>query len=106
MFGPYYRVGDPPDVVRKIIKSGELRGTPPRNIFQSDFPKVKAYSGHLPEGERGFEFETDVPPATGNFVNNQAYGVGDGYGLRCDQKNSFIPVRKDLASVSVNRYGS
>jgi hypothetical protein len=76
MSGPYYRVGDPPDVIRKIIRSGELRGTSPRNVFQSDFPKVKAYSGHLPKGARGFEFETDVAPDTGCVPGKPTWSNG------------------------------
>ena len=45
---------------------GEVWGRPARNIYQSDVPKVKAYEGHLPEGERGVEFYTSVPPDRGS----------------------------------------
>ncbi|MEY2550123.1 MAG: hypothetical protein QOG12_267, partial [Verrucomicrobiota bacterium] len=48
MFGPYYRA-DPPDVIDKVVKSGELWGRPPRNFNASDFPKAKAYLGPLPK---------------------------------------------------------
>lgn len=44
---------------------GEVWGRPCRNIYQSDIPKFKAYLGPLPEGERGVEFFTPVPPDKG-----------------------------------------
>lgn len=40
-------------------------GRPPRNVFASNIPKVKAYEGPLPDGERGIEFTTDVTPDPG-----------------------------------------
>jgi hypothetical protein len=72
MFGPYHRRIDPPDLIEKIAKTGELKGSWPRNIFQSDIPKVKAFKGPLPKDTRGFEFETDVPPDAG-CPPDQAY---------------------------------
>ena len=60
-FGPYWR-SDTPDVVRQIVKSNEIWGQTPRNIFQSSFPKVKAFEGQLPLGTNGVEFWTDVAP--------------------------------------------
>lgn len=39
--------------------SGELWGYP---SITSNRPKVKAYDGPLPDGERGIEFTTDVAP--------------------------------------------
>src|SRR6267142_1631836 len=48
MFGPFFRVGDSPEIIRQVKQTGELRGGVPRNIFQSDIPKVKAYEGQLP----------------------------------------------------------
>lgn len=65
MFGPFYRVNDSPETIQKIKESGELWGKPPRGPFQSDFPKVKAYAGNLPDGVKGFEFETEVAPDDG-----------------------------------------
>jgi hypothetical protein len=80
MSGPYHRLIDPPDLIEKIASSGELHGAPARNIFASDFPKVKAYRGPLPEGQKGFEFETDVEPDHGcppdqAFWSNRRPGV-------------------------------
>lgn len=88
MFGPYYRVGDAPEVVRKIVQSQELWGLPRGNTFQSEFPKAKAYVGSLPESAKGFEFLTDVPPDVGctPFIHTWSNGpkrpgviVRDGY---------------------------
>jgi len=76
MFGPYYRVGDSPRVIREIVKSGELHGRASRNIFQSDFPKVKAYAGHLPQRVRGFEFETEVAPDAGCVPDKPTWSNG------------------------------
>ena len=42
--------------------SNEIWGRP---SIWSDIPKVKAYSGPLPEDVRGIEFTTDVPPDPG-----------------------------------------
>ena len=36
-----------------------------RAAFGSTIPKVKAYTGPLPEGQRGIEFTTDVPTDDG-----------------------------------------
>ncbi len=65
MYGPFHRIGDSADVVRRILDSGELWGQAPRNFIQSDIRKVKAFSGPLPAGVAGIEFETDVPPDPG-----------------------------------------
>ena len=43
--------------------SSEIWGRP---SIWSDIPKVKAYTGPLPENVRGIEFTTDVPPDPGN----------------------------------------
>lgn len=62
VYGPYHRLGDSAEAVQSIRASGELRGNPPRNFFQSDIAKVKAYDGPLPAGSKGFEFTTPVAP--------------------------------------------
>lgn len=48
-----------PADARRQAGSGELWGAPPWN---SDIPTVKAYTGSLPPGARGVEFECHVPP--------------------------------------------
>jgi hypothetical protein len=72
MFGPYYRA-DPPDVIEKVVKSGELWGRPPRNCFRSDTPKAKGNAGPLPKGVVGFEFETYVAPDKGGVPSKPTW---------------------------------
>jgi hypothetical protein len=43
--------------------SGEIWGKAPRNFYQSDIPKVKAFRGPLPAGTEGIEFTTNVRPS-------------------------------------------
>jgi hypothetical protein len=58
------------------MQTGQLRGSAPRNIFQSDIPKVKAFEGHLPEGADGFEFETSVSPDRGCVPGKPTWSNG------------------------------
>ena len=93
MYGPYYRVGDSPEVVRKILKSGELWGTSPRNIFRSNIPKVKAYRGELPPGIRGIQFETEVPPDPGSVPDKPTWSnVPERAGVIVDGEFAKIKV--------------
>jgi hypothetical protein len=43
-----------------------LKGRSPKYIFQSVYPTVQAYEGHLPEDSQGFEFTTNVLPDSGS----------------------------------------
>jgi hypothetical protein len=92
MFGPFHRRIDSEDVIRKIEASGELWGTSPRNILQSDFPKAMAYRGPLPDGQRGFEFETDVEPDRG-CPPDQAYWSNGRPGVKVEGAYAKIQVR-------------
>jgi len=65
--GPYHRLGDSPEAIKAIQRSGELVGNPARNYMASPFPKVKAYEGPLLEGKNGFEFFTNVAPDIGHI---------------------------------------
>ena len=62
----YHRLGGSSVEISAIRASGQLRGGPPRNIYQSDIPAVKAYPGPLPAGAVGFEFTTEVDPDPGS----------------------------------------
>jgi hypothetical protein len=75
MYGPFHRLNDSPDNVRKILDSGEIWGMTPRGIFQSDIPKVKAYDGELPSGQTGIEFETEVKPDSGHVPGKPTWSV-------------------------------
>jgi hypothetical protein len=92
MFGPFYRP-DPPHIVRRIVESGELWGMSPRNVFRSDTPKVKAYSGHLPSGIVGFEFETEVEPDRGCVPGKPTWSNGP--------KRKGIVVEGEYAKIKV-----
>src|SRR5258706_13606602 len=59
----YYRV-QPREDNELVASTGKLAGGPPRNIFQSAFPKVKAFIGKLGE-QTGIEFITMVQPDKG-----------------------------------------
>jgi hypothetical protein len=75
MYGPFYRLTDSLDEVRKVLDSGELWGMSPRNIFQSDIAKVKAFAGKLPRGAKGFEFETAVRPDDGHVPGKPTWAA-------------------------------
>jgi len=78
-FGPFYRLGDTAETLNAVQDSGTLMGQPARNIFQSDFPTVKAYLGPLPEGATGFEFTTPLAPRSGFEISNTVlWGAGEG----------------------------
>jgi hypothetical protein len=57
----YHRFG-PREEAEQVERTGELWGAPPRNIFQSSIPCVKAYAGPLTGSGDGYEFVTDVEP--------------------------------------------
>lgn len=59
----YYRV-QPKEDNELVVSTGKLAGRPPRNIFQSSFPKVKAFIGKLGD-QTGIEFITMVQPDEG-----------------------------------------
>ncbi len=60
MYGPFHRFIDSPDEVRMILESKEIWGMAPRNLFQSDIPKVKAYDGKLPAEARGMRLSRNA----------------------------------------------
>lgn len=79
MYGPYHRLGDSAENIASIRATGELRGNPPINTFQSDLPQVQAYDGPLPPGANGFEFITPVAPHSGSVPSSPRwYGTTPG----------------------------
>ena len=92
----YHRIESPtqtPLDALNQIRSGELWGQAAR---YSDTPSAKAYSGALPEGERGVEFTTTVPPDPGGapgLVNWS--GPRPGVELRGDYAAICIVVTKN-----------
>jgi RHS repeat-associated protein len=80
LYGPFHHFAKSEETVKKIQNSGELWGAPPRNIYASDIPAVKAFYGPLPEGQLGVEFMTQVAPdAGGGFLGSAKWtGPRDG----------------------------
>jgi hypothetical protein len=94
MFGPFHRLTNSPEEVRKILESGEIWGATPRNIFQSDIPKVKAFAGHLPADRTGIEFETEVPPDKGHVPGKPTWSARPKRpGIECRGDHAKIKVR-------------
>ena len=68
--------------------SGEIWGHAPR---YGTVPRVKAYEGPLPPGQRGVEFETDYPPDPGDPPGKASWGP----------KNAGVTVDGDVAKLKV-----
>jgi hypothetical protein len=93
MYGPFHRLVDSPELARKIMASNELWGKSPRNIFQSDIPKVKAYAGPLPPDAIGIEFETEVRPDNGCVPTKPTWSAKPRRrGIECDGEYAKIKV--------------
>ena len=90
----YYRLESPtqpPNIVFVQQRTGTIRRYPAMGSF---IPKVKAYVGSLPEGARGIEFTTDVPPDDG-CVPSLPMWSGPRSGVRIatdDQGRAFAEI--------------
>jgi hypothetical protein len=85
----YHRFADR-DEVERVKRSGELWGKPPRNIYQSDIPCVKAYAGPLRGYGDGFEFITEVVPRySSQYERRWVAGMP---GVRVEGNLAKIPV--------------
>lgn len=69
-------------------RSGEIWGRAPR---YGTVPRVKAYSGPLPSGARGVEFETDHPPDPGDPPGKASWGP----------QNPGVTIDGDVAKLKV-----
>ena len=61
-YGPFHRILSPTqsnEVAKLQVESQEIWGRPRQG---SDIPQVQAYSGPLPAGEKGIEFEAYIAP--------------------------------------------
>ena len=90
--GPYHRRESRTQTREDAAKqeaSQELWGRAPRF---STIPKVQAYAGHLPEGTRGIEFETDVPPDGGGVPSLPEWS-GPRKGVRVEDEFAKIGIR-------------
>ena len=87
-----YRVESPTQTTadaERQQRTGEIWGKTARS---GAWPKVKAYVGRLPDGDRGVEFETDVRPDSG-CPPGHAYWSGPRPGVEVDGDYAKIKVR-------------
>lgn len=87
----YHRLESPtqsPAIARIQEQNGEIWGRPPYN---GNIPAVQAYVGPLPEGARGIEFRTNVPPNRGSHPRNP-YWIGPRSGVEVDDEFAKIKV--------------
>ena len=83
MLRTYHRLESPTQTVadaRAQQAAGEVWGKPSRFSY---IAKVRAYSGPLPAGAKGVEFETDVEPDAG-CPPGQAFWSAGNPGVRVD----------------------
>lgn len=60
-----------PNEEAQVRASGQLWGKAPRMVAGNGPPCVKAFVGRLPEGAKGYTFETEVEPTRRrNFVGD------------------------------------
>ncbi len=88
----YHRLESPtqtPKDARRQEQTSEVWG---RSARGSGTPKVKAYVGHLPEGDRGIEFDTDIPPDA-ESAPGQAVWSGPRDGVTVEGDFAKIRVR-------------
>lgn len=85
----YHRFGSP-DEAEQVKRSGELWGAPPRHIYRSDIPCVKAYAGPLQSAGSGYEFVTDVVPTYSS--PNERRWIAGSPGVILDGDLAKIPV--------------
>lgn len=75
----YFRLESPTqgaETAAQQESSGEVWGRARQNVFAGTTPVVQAYMGRLPEGARGIEFVTDVPPNPGTVPGAGAWSLG------------------------------
>ena len=85
----YHRFSDAEEA-DEVERTGELWGAPPRNIYASSIPCVKAYAGRLPAGGKGYEFTTPVQPTHSSRVERR--WVAGAPGVTVEGDFARIPV--------------
>ncbi len=93
-YGPFHRCESPtqtPEIAQLQQQTGEIWGKPAHNSHSSDFPKVKAYVGQLPQGKRGIEFMAKFQPDSGT-PPSRADWSGPREGVRLEDGFAKIQV--------------
>lgn len=88
--GPVYHRFSGTEEADEVKRTGELWGAPPRNIYASSIPCVKAYAGRLPVGGKGYEFTTPLRPTHSSSVERR--WVAGAPGVRVEGDFAKIPV--------------
>jgi hypothetical protein len=97
----YHRIESPTQPAEIALvqrQTGKLRGYP---ALGSIIPKVKAYDGPLPEGKRGIEFTTDVPPDDGAAPGRPTWSGprrGIMFGVD-DEGRDFVEIAVEVTKV-------
>lgn len=91
----YYRV-QPKEDNELVASTGKLAGRPPRNIFQSSFPKVKAFIGKL-GNQTGIEFITMVQPDEG-CPPGQAYWSEGRLGVEVFEGDELVAIAVNIVA--------
>jgi hypothetical protein len=91
----YYRV-QPKEDNELVAATGKLAGHPPRNIFQSSFPKVKAFIGRLGD-QTGIEFITMVQPDEG-CPPGQAYWSEGHPGVEVLEGDELVAIAVNIVA--------
>lgn len=77
-----------PEDAQRQVQSAEVWGLGAR---PNGLPAVKAYLGALPEGVRGIEFTTDIPPEPTNHpFQAMWYATTPGAQTRYDNDKDFV----------------
>jgi hypothetical protein len=87
-----------PDVARMQEESGEVWGTYNRDAMggRTPYASVDAYHGPLPSGQRGVEFETDVPPDPYSLPHLARWtGPRDGVTIEGDYAKIRVRIRRN-----------
>jgi hypothetical protein len=88
----FYRPESPTQTTADAAKQEELREIRAASVKGGPSSRVRAYTGRLPKGARGVEFDTDVVPDEGS-PPGEARWTGPRLG---------IVVEDDVAKLSVN----
>jgi hypothetical protein len=94
---PVYHRFSGPEEADKVQRTGELWGAPPRNIFASSIPCVKAYAGRLPAGGKGYEFTTPVQPSYASRVERRWVAGSPGVTVEGDFARIPVTVLRNTA---------
>ena len=92
---PIYHRHSGREEAEEVARSGELWGAPPRNVFRSDIPCVKAFADGLDNGDDGYEFTTDIEPAYASRYERRWVAGSPGVAVENDLAKIPVTVTRD-----------